>query len=637
MIISNINPEIQFPEINTLDVDDNEYEAQLYQTHVLDRNMIIALGRPKYNYIDQQDLSKTPNVVYYPVYVIAHDKVYAQIGLYEIDMERQYEILDQDGDIDVDQMNPLRLYSFVTPDYLNVITSLQPLSIPKTNTAMVEDTPEIFIENTPISLQDEMEQSLKETKAYNKSSAKNWIERFMHNNNYSIIENEGGGECLFASIRDGLKTIGTIVTVTELRDILAKECTEEVFQNYLYLYRTIQSNIHATLKEIKQYSKEYKEITRRIKATKDREILLTLTKKAEELKTSHMSAKQAYANEMEMLTEYQFMKGVDSLEAFISKIKTCEFWGDTWAISTLERALNIKFILFSSDQYSSKDTDNVILCGQLNDPILQEAGIFTPEHYILLEYSGSHYRVITYKNKGALSFKDLSYDVKVKIMEKCMERLAGPFYIIPEFKEFMNTMKKRLPSSDTSFMDTTVFQFYHKSADKPAPGKGVGEKIDNEASLEFVELKQIPHWRRKLDNAWIAPFELDDHRWNSVEHYYQASKFKENNPHFYLKFALDANPKEDMARDPFVAKEAGSKSGKYKGQRLRPTEIKIDPNFYNGRHKVILKKALLAKFNQQPELKQTLLATKSALLHQFIKGSDPKPYEELMEVRKELR
>lgn len=636
MIISNIDPEIQYPETNTLDVDDIDFEAQLYQTYVLDRSMIIALGRPKYNYVDQQNLSKTPYVIYYPVYSIVRDKVQAQIGLYEIEMERQYEILDQDGDIDVDKMNPLRLYSFVTPDYLNAITSTQPLSTPKMD-SMVEDTPVVSIENIPISLQDEMEQSLRETKAYKKTSAKNWVERFMHNNNYSIIENEGGGECLFASIRDGLKTIGTIVTVTELRDILAKECTEEVFQNYLFLYRTIQSNVHATLKEIKQYAKEYREISRRIKATKDREILLSLTKQAEGLKMSHTRAKQAYANEMEMSKEYQFMTGVDSLNAFISKIKTCEFWGDTWAISTLERALNIKFILFSSDHYSSKDMDNVILCGQLNDPILQEAGVFTPEHYILLEFSGSHYRVITYKNKGALTFKELSYDVKVKIMDKCMERLAGPFYIIPEFKEFMNTMKKRLPSPDTSIMDTTVFQFYHKSADKPAPGKGVGEKIDNEASLDFVELKQIPHWRRKLDNTWIAPFELDDHRWNSVEHYYQASKFKENNPHFYLKFALDANPNEDIAKDPFIAKEAGSKLGKHKGQRLRPIEIKIDPNFYNGRHKVILKKALLAKFNQHPELKQTLLATRSALLNQFIKSSEPKPYEELMEIRKELR
>ena len=40
------------------------------------------------------------------------------------------------------------------------------------------------------------------------------------------------------------------------------------------------------------------------------------------------------------------MKGIDTLEAFHARLQTCEFWGDTWAISTLEVALNIKLVLF---------------------------------------------------------------------------------------------------------------------------------------------------------------------------------------------------------------------------------------------------------------------------------------------------
>ena len=37
------------------------------------------------------------------------------------------------------------------------------------------------------------------------------------------------------------------------------------------------------------------------------------------------------------------MKHVDTLDKFKAIIKKCEFWADTWAISTLERILNIKF------------------------------------------------------------------------------------------------------------------------------------------------------------------------------------------------------------------------------------------------------------------------------------------------------
>jgi hypothetical protein len=65
------------------------------------------------------------------------------------------------------------------------------------------------------------------------------------------------------------------------------------------------------------------------------------------------------------------MKGVDTLDKFKKKIKSCEFWGETWAISTLERILNIKFINLSEEAYKSHDTNNVLNCGQLNDTILE--------------------------------------------------------------------------------------------------------------------------------------------------------------------------------------------------------------------------------------------------------------------------
>ena len=48
---------------------------------------------------------------------------------------------------------------------------------------------------------------------------------------------------------------------------------------------------------------------------------------------------------VQMLKEYKFMKKVDTLEAFKSEIKKCEFWADTWAITTLEREMNLKIVI----------------------------------------------------------------------------------------------------------------------------------------------------------------------------------------------------------------------------------------------------------------------------------------------------
>ena len=180
----------------------------------------------------------------------------------------------------------------------------------------------------------------------------------------------------------------------------------------------------------------------------------------------------------------------------------------------------------------------------------------------------------------------------------------------------------------------TILQFYSKSTDKPLPGKGSGEKLGSEGSTEYTELALIPEWRKKLSNFWVKKFTLDGHDWSSVEHYYQASKFKLNNTEFYLKFTLDVNPTEELSSDPLLAKSAGGKTGKYKGKLIRPKKIIIDPDFFSGRYKKEMYNAMMAKFTQNLDLKKLLLATKNAKLQHFSRGSPPIVFNDLMRVRK---
>ena len=127
---------------------------------------------------------------------------------------------------------------------------------------------------------------------------------------------------------------------------------------------------------------------------------------------------------------------------------------------------------------------------------------------------------------------------------------------------------------------------------------------------------------------------MDGHKWLSVEHYYQASKFKRNNPDFYLQFSLDSG--SELSKDPLLAKGAGSKSGKFKGKELRSKSITIDPDFFAGRNKTDMEYAMKAKFEQNHDLGRLLKATKKAKLNHFSRGSPPVVYEELMRVRKGL-
>ena len=38
----------------------------------------------------------------------------------------------------------------------------------------------------------------------------NWVNKYMQSSKYEILDNEGGGDCFFAVLRDALKTAGKV-------------------------------------------------------------------------------------------------------------------------------------------------------------------------------------------------------------------------------------------------------------------------------------------------------------------------------------------------------------------------------------------------------------------------------------------
>ena len=119
-----------------------------------------------------------------------------------------------------------------------------------------------------------------------------------------------------------------------------------------------------------------------------------------------------------------------------------------------------------------------------------------------------------------------------------------------------------------------------------------------------------------------------------MEHYYQASKFKNDNHDFYLSFSLDSG--SELSTNVEMAKSAGGKSGKFKGTLLRQPNIKIDVDFYN-RAKKELSAAQYAKFVQNEDLKKLLFATNSAKLTHYQRGAPAEVFDELMMIRDKLK
>lgn len=177
---------------------------------------------------------------------------------------------------------------------------------------------------------------------------------------------------------------------------------------------------------------------------------------------------------------------------------------------------------------------------------------------------------------------------------------------------------------------SAIFVFYSRSADK-YPGKGTGESLVVPPET-YLALSKIKDWRKMLSNFWIAPFWLEEKQWASVEHYYQASKFKHETPEFYALFSLDNN--SELSINPVLAKAAGGKTGKYQGKQFRPTHIKVDNDFFTTeRHRTEMNSAQTAKFSN-PELAAVLSLTKGAeLIHTLGRGNGTVRFDFLMGMR----
>jgi predicted NAD-dependent protein-ADP-ribosyltransferase YbiA (DUF1768 family) len=648
-------------------------EANLYQLEIKGIDVIIALGNSKNTYEDK-------NILYFPIYLVKYNNKVIQIGLYEIKASDYLSYIDKYNNLDIENIEDPLIYSFATKEFLNKLR-LEP-DVPLHNIdkkGEISDSEEeqedddndndndneknvidydipperqdIFtkIKGVPVPplLPEESPKQAKDIREkYHESSKDSWLDKFMKNNNFSIQDNEGGGDCLFATIRDAFSSIAQQTSVNKIRKKLAEEATQEIFDGYKENYDMYNASIIRDTNKIKELANEYLLYKQRITQTIDRNEQKAIILQAKELKQEHDRLVEEKKVSAAILKEYKFMKGIDNLDQFKRVIRHCEFWADTWAISTLERILNIKFIILSSESYKAKDEKNVLQCGQLNDKVLEQRGRFTPDFYIMIDYTGSHYKLVGYKKKLIFKFNELPYHIKKMIYEKCMEKNAGPFAIIPEFQKFKATQKKSV-IKEAQYEDLTesklrglynddiVFQFYSKSLDKPLPGKGSGEKITNDRLREYSTLASIPQWRKKLSNFWVQPFSLDNHQWSSVENYYQGSKFKKTYPDFYLSFSLDSGT--DLSKDPAMAKAAGSKTGKFKGELIRPFEVSADSDFFGKRQKREMYNAQYAKFTQNEDLKTLLLATGDAKLTHFIRGAEPEVFDELMLIRDKIR
>jgi hypothetical protein len=681
VIPSKINKDVVYKENKAIDPEDFGAKSSVYELDILGKTIAIVVGKPKYTYTEK-------GVVYFPIYAVAKEKVRGQIGVFEIESSKILNTF-HNGELDIDRLDEPVLYGFVDLPYLAKLDSdpLRFISSPIVEPTKNPEQPNVELdigedEEDPFKLRvkpgrlsqektraqtiladgifiddpsETMEPLLEETekdaneikKSYQESAKNSWIVKFMKNTNYKVHENEGHGDSFFAVVRDAFMQAGKKTSIDKLRNILADQITDKEFGKYRSLYLQFSDNIRNIEREMDDLKKSIGEYKTRIRQTgqtaADTQMLIT---KANEMAVKYGALKKEKEAVEKDQKEYAgFVKDIDTLEKMRAYMKTASWAIDSWGISTLERSLNVKFIVFSESSFEENATNSVLQCGEV-DEYFQERQYFTPDYYIMVASigAGKEYKLISYKNKKIFGFVEVPFDVKMLILNKCLEHNSGPFYMIQDIRNLKTKYGidedegkpvdyEDQPDSGDLYDPKVVFSFYPNSEKTAKPGKGDGEKIPVERQSDFVGLAKIVDWRKMLSDSWSGtPIYVDNHYWTSVEHYVEGSKYKKGHPDIYLMFSLDS--KTDISKDIKLAKAfKGLKPED--GKRVKP--IKPDVEYALGKKEEERELAIESKFTKNEDMKRMLINTKNAMLmYREKRGEEAQPDIPLMRLRAKL-
>jgi len=274
-------------------------------------------------------------------------------------------------------------------------------------------------------IQEELNQANEIHRTYKPSTTNFWIQNFLENPNYQVIDNTGKGDCFFITIQDAFNGEKPY-KVQNLRNMLAEHANEDIYSRYRGLFDSSTNSIKENDSKIQQLTKKIV-----IFGNKKNNTIEDVSK-AQQINEEEEIAelKKENKNSEEFLKEFQFMKGVNSLEDLKNIIRSNVFWANQWAIETLERLLNIKMIIIDYENHTGK-----IMC---NTDQTEE---FSPNYYIMVELNSEHYRLVTYDGGKKFKFNQLPFDLKKMIVNTCMTN-SGGFSLIPEFQNFKKELNK---------------------------------------------------------------------------------------------------------------------------------------------------------------------------------------------------
>ena len=101
MVKSQLNPEINYDEPKNIHTADVNHNSDVYELELLGKTVEIVLGKEK-----QKD-----EISYYYVYLVLNQQEMRPVAVYEVKTSELSNVLDDDGDLDLDKMSGPLLFS----------------------------------------------------------------------------------------------------------------------------------------------------------------------------------------------------------------------------------------------------------------------------------------------------------------------------------------------------------------------------------------------------------------------------------------------------------------------------------------------------------------------------------------------
>lgn len=556
MMKSIIDPTLSYKESTQLDKNDIGLEnVQAYEVKLLDIPLYVILG----------SINKTfeKNKVFFaPLYVLnpTNYKVAKQIGLFELSSD---DIPNHVNESDPNQITldtlkdklPI-IFSFVSVEFLKPFSSNKKplLKIKK----KLDEKEEIIDLDEEESDDDETKETGEtgETDETFKLKEKiidgtlPWVAYYFKDINFTVIDNPGGGDCFFFSLKQAYDTKGKEYSIARLRNIVAENFKQDFFDAYQEKLQLFDDTITSERKKLDAIDLQIGELTDALMNSTQVETKRDIQNKLQIAKVEKNAIKkeiqediQDKQNAMNDVTmPFKMISNTPTLAKLQEEIKKSggDYWADINGINILEKELNVKFIIFekmdrdNTDFLSSPDKHVSIQCNK-NDEL---TSTFDPDDYILIEFLGfGHYRLIKHNSSGMFTFDELPDIVKDKVVNRCIESLEknnSAFHNILQFRDYFEKQLEKNPpkpynipedSSDSpvdsqdsinscinGLCDDSVVLTFHNNADiKHNPGSGPDDKMPKMKQKEYKLLQKyqkkpyLKNWRSILSDDYVDP------------------------------------------------------------------------------------------------------------------------------------